>query len=281
MFLKNAKFSHRVLNIAHRGARSLAPENTIASAKKAFEIGADGWELDVQMTYDKKLVVIHDESLTRTSNVKEIFPHRRSWLVKDFTLKEIQKLDFGSWFNKADPFKQIAEGKVPKREQDSFKRIKILTLEKALEFTKKNKWKVNIEIKDFSLEPENFELVEKVIDLVNQLKMEKMVIISSFNHIFIKQIKKWNFKIITGALVDKPLNNSVNYLKEIEADAYNPSISIINLDEINLLHDKGFLVIVWTVNDERDMKDLIKVGVDGIITDFPQKLKKVLDVDFE
>ncbi|MCD6317677.1 hypothetical protein J7M02_01265 [Candidatus Aerophobetes bacterium] len=71
MFLKNTKSSHQTLNIAHRGARSLSPENTIASAKKAFEVGADGWEIDVQITRDKKLVVVHEESLTRTSNVNE------------------------------------------------------------------------------------------------------------------------------------------------------------------------------------------------------------------
>jgi len=94
----------KVFNIAHRGARSLAPENTISAARKALEVGADGWELDVQMSRDKKMVVIHDESLVRTSNVKEIFPHREPWLVRDFTLKELQELDFGSWFNETDPF---------------------------------------------------------------------------------------------------------------------------------------------------------------------------------
>lgn len=72
----------------------------------------------------------------------------------------------------------------------------------------------------------------------------------------------------------------MDYLKEIGADVYNPSISAINLDEIELLHNKSFSVIVWTVNSEKAMKDLIKVGVDGIITDFPQRLKTILNLDF-
>ena len=267
----------KVFNIAHRGARSLAPENTISAARKALEVGADGWELDVQMSRDKKLVVIHDESLVRTSNVKEIFPHRESWLVRDFTLKELQELDFGSWFNETDPFGQIAAGNVSKEEQRSFAGVKILSLEEALEFTKKSKWKVNIEIKSFSFETDNFELVEKVVDQINQFKMEKMVMVSSFNHAYIKRVKKLNPRITTGALVDKPLNNPANYLKEIEADVYDVSVSAISLDEIELLQSKGFSVIIWTVNNEKTMKDLIKVGVDGVITDFPQKLKTILD----
>jgi len=101
--------------------------------------------------------------------------------------------------------------------------------------------------------------------------------VSSFNHAYIKQVKKLNPRITTGALVDKPLNNPANYLKEIEADVYDVSVSAISLDEIELLQSKGFSVIIWTVNDEKTMKDLIKVRVDGVITDFPQKLKTILD----
>jgi len=147
-------------------------------------------------------------------------------------------------------------------------------------FVKPYKWKVNIEIKSFSFEPGNFELVEKVINLINQLGMEKMVMLSSFNHTYIKRVKELDSKIITAALADRPLSNCVDYLKEIGADAYNPSISVINLDEIELLCNKSFSVIVWTVNSEKVMKDLIKVGVDGIITDFPQRLKTILNLNF-
>ena len=94
-FTKN---QNRPLNIAHRGARSLAPENTLAAARKGLEVGADMWELDIQMTADGELIVIHDNTLKRTSNVREVFPKRKPWLVHEFTLDEIRLLDFGSWW---------------------------------------------------------------------------------------------------------------------------------------------------------------------------------------
>ncbi len=88
----------RVINIAHRGARSLAPENTLAAARKALDAGADMWELDVCLSRDGELVVIHDSTLKRTSNVQEVFPLRRPYHVHDFTLEELHRLDFGSWY---------------------------------------------------------------------------------------------------------------------------------------------------------------------------------------
>jgi len=81
----------RILNIAHRGASSLAPENTLSAARKGLEAGADMWELDVQLTADGELIVIHDSTLKRTSNVEDVFPHRRPWQVHEFTLDEIRK----------------------------------------------------------------------------------------------------------------------------------------------------------------------------------------------
>ena len=95
------------LNIAHRGASSLAPENTLAAARKALDLGADMWELDVQMTADGELVILHDNTLKRTSNVETIFPVRRPWRVHQFNLNEIRQLDFGSWFEEQDPFGQV------------------------------------------------------------------------------------------------------------------------------------------------------------------------------
>ena len=97
------------LYIAHRGARSLAPENTLAAAEKAVQTGAHGWELDVQMTKDGRLAVIHDKNLDRTSNVSRLnrFADRRPWPTHKFTLEELKSLDFGSWFQETDPFGQI------------------------------------------------------------------------------------------------------------------------------------------------------------------------------
>lgn len=270
------KERYRLLNIAHRGARSLAPENTIAAARKALEIGAAVWELDVRMSRDKELVVIHDATLKRTSNVKKIFSGRKPWSVRNFTLAEIQRLDFGSWFNKTDPFGQITAGRISQKEQISFEGIEVLTLREALEFTRKNNWKVNIEIKSSSSHPDNFEPVEKIVALINRLGMKEMVIVSSFDQAYVKKVKQLDPGIPTGLLVDESLAHPVNCLKRINADAYHPEISVIDLSKIRKLRNEGFCINVWTVNDERTMRDLIRVRVDGIITDFPQNLESIL-----
>ena len=159
--------SQKTLNIAHRGARSLAPENTLAAARKGREIGADLWELDVAVTADGELVVLHDDTLDRTSNVAEIFPDRRKNLVYSFSMAELRRLDFGSWFVKTDPFKQIAAGAVSQAEQDKYKGEPIPTLREALVFTRDNHWRVNIEIKDASkTRAADAVIVEKTVALV-------------------------------------------------------------------------------------------------------------------
>ena len=109
----------KTLNIAHRGARSLVPENTLAAARKGLAIGADLWELDVAMSADGVPFVVHDDTLARTSNVKAVYPDRSPWTNHLFTWAEIQQLDFGSWFVTTDPFKQIAAGNVSQAEQAS------------------------------------------------------------------------------------------------------------------------------------------------------------------
>ncbi len=119
------------LNIAHRGARSLAPENTLAAARKALEVGADLWELDVAMTADGELFVVHDDTLARTSNVEELFPDRKPWSNSLFTLAEIKRLDFGAWFVEQDPFKQISAGQVSAAELASYRGEKAPTEHRA------------------------------------------------------------------------------------------------------------------------------------------------------
>ncbi|HEX32441.1 MAG TPA: glycerophosphodiester phosphodiesterase, partial [Candidatus Acetothermia bacterium] len=109
-----------IINIAHAGARSLAPENTIAAARKAQLVGADMWELDVAVTSDGELILFHDDSLARTTNAVEAFPTRAPWTFTTFSLEEIRTLDAGSWFAKTDPFGEIAAGKVSKAELESY-----------------------------------------------------------------------------------------------------------------------------------------------------------------
>jgi glycerophosphoryl diester phosphodiesterase len=265
-----------ILNIAHRGARSLAPENTLAAARKALEIGADMWELDVALSADGEIVVLHDDTLERTSNVAEIFPGRAPWRIHEFTLEEIRRLDFGSWFVQKDPFGQIAAGQVTPAELQSYTGEPAPTLRQALEITRQNNWSVNVEIKDVSRTPGDAIIVEKVAGLVKEMEMTNRVIISSFNHTYLQQSKQVAPEISTAALVSWPNFAPAHLLRRLGAQSYHPDANLILPGSIRRLRNAGFGVNIWTVNDQAVMRRLIKAGASGIITDFPQLLKKVL-----
>jgi glycerophosphoryl diester phosphodiesterase len=269
----------RVLNVAHRGARSLAPENTMAAARKALEAGADMWELDVTMSSDGELVVVHDNTLERTSNVKELFPSRRPWRVQDFTLAEIKRMDFGSWFNRSDPFGQIKSGAVTEDAMRSYGSEPAPVLGEALRFTLDHDWLVNIEIKDLSGTPGHASVVQKVIGLVESLGMAGRVIVSSFNHDYLRLARSLNPQIALGALVSKRHPDPVMLLQELDACGYHPRVTAIGLKNIGYLRDRGVHVLVWVANDEPTMRRLIRSGVSGIFTDFPQLLEAVLADD--
>jgi len=246
--------SHTLI-IAHRGARSLAPENTLASAQKALQVGADLWELDVAVTADNELVVMHDDTLERTCNALDVFPDRDPWNVWDFTLAEIQTLDCGSWFNQQDPFEQIKAGNISQDDQQSYIGEPAPTLQEALEFTRDNNWRVNVELKKQPNAELDQVIVQKTVKLIESLGMDTggQVVISSF-------------------ISDLPA-----YLADLGAEAVNPKITVWNFKSIAKLQEQGVDFNVWTVNDELEMKALINTGVQGIITDFPQLLKKMLD----
>jgi glycerophosphoryl diester phosphodiesterase len=265
------------LNIAHRGARSIAPENTLLAAQKAVEIGADLWEMDVAMTADGEIVVIHDDTLERTSNAAEFYPDRRPWKVETFTLNELRRLDFGSWFLKTDPFKQIASGAISQDDRQQFAGLPIPTLEEALLFTRNHSWRINIEIKDLTGKPGDQEVVEKVVKIVHGIGMEPSTIISSFNHAYLRRVKLAQRQIRTAALVEDPALDPVQLLVDLKAQAYNPSLDTLKVEQIRQVRSAGFDVFVWTVNDQAVMELLIEAGVSGLFTDFPQVLKVILD----
>jgi len=261
----------KITIIAHRGARSLAPENTISAAKRAFENHADGWELDVAMSVDGELVVLHDDTLERTSNVAEVFPDRSPWSVYDFSLEDLKKLDVGSWFVDSDPFKQIALGIVSSENIAEYKGESIPTLREALIYTKDNQWWVNIEIKDASETPADSVIVSKIVALVEELEMQDQVLISSFNMEYLKQVKSLNKDLPTGVLVNKIIMDPLALMKELDAQAFHPGMKVTYEKQVKLLLEEGYAINVWTVNEESDMQKLIEMGVTGIITDFPQR----------
>lgn len=265
-----------VANIAHRGARSLAPENTLAAARKAFELGADLWETDVAVTTDEALILFHDDSLARTTDVAVRFPDRAPWTFTSFTLAEIRSLDAGSWFVETDPFGQIAAGAVAPAEQDAYRGEKVPTLREALVFIRDANWCVNLELKRLPPPLDRFPVVERVLALVDELEMSpQQVILSAFNHNWLRQAQALRPDIAVQALIgyweDEPLDWG-----DLEFKTYNARSTLIDEAQIRTLAAKGIAVNLFTVNEESDMRRFIDAGVAGLFTDFPHRLKTLL-----
>ncbi len=256
--------------VGHRGARGHAPENTLSAARLAQSQGAQMWELDVSYTKDRQLVVIHDDTLVRTTNVQKRFPGRDTYRVCDFTLEEVQTLDAGSWYLETDPFGCLATEEIPHSEAQNFVDLKVPTLAEALSLTKNLNWLVNVEIKDHSLLIGHKSVTEDVIACVCSLGMEPRVLLSSFQHTYLREAKKLLPSLPTAALVeDTRPKDPLQLCRELEVMAYHPGREIVTRDDVRVLRQAGFAVNVWTVNDMDEAKQLIADGVTGIITDFP------------
>jgi glycerophosphoryl diester phosphodiesterase len=263
-------FRNRLI-AAHRGARSLAPENTLAAARAAFASGAGMWEIDVRMSRDGEPVVIHDRDLQRTSDAPSKFPDRSPWLVGDFNLCDLKALDFGSWFAAADPFRQIAAGKVSLSSLAKYSGEPVLTLEEAILFTLRNDWLLNIEIKDLSGQPGHESIVQKVVDLVRSLGATEKVLISSFSHYYLAFVKRLDRAIKTGVLVNRYQSDPIGLALDLDVFAYNPGLRAVQPRQIHRLKQKGFRVLVWVLNSPWLARTLFAMGADGVFTDFPQR----------
>jgi len=234
---------------AHRGDRSQKPENTLSAL--ASSIGkCDFIEIDVQLTKDLVPVIIHDDTLGRTSDVSNIgrFKDRTPWRVSDFTLEELQSLDFGSWFNlEYEP---------------------ILTLEKALFFAKEQHLFLNVEIKNMSNTFADEIVVQIIIDMIKKTQAEHLVLLSSFYHHYLPMCKKLSSKIPTAALqMYKHPSNLIDYLHTLQVNAYHPQDKITNQKTVANLREAGFFVNVFTVNKTERKKKLFDWGVNSVFTD--------------
>ena len=277
IFSRGATRPRPVLNIAHAGAASIAPQNTIIAGEKAIQAGADLWGIDTRITKDGVFILMHDKTLTRTTNVKQVFPNRAPWLVKDFTLAEIERLDAGSWFVKTDPFGQIKAGNVSPADQRAYVGVKVPTLKQALEFTKAHHWRMDIEVKPMDyLTPA--QIAAKLVALIHETGMVDWVMVSSFDHRILVQVKKLDPHIPTAALVIFPPLDPVGYLEKIGADGYEPSVIAITPEIAADLSAHGFGVYVWTYNDPEQLRYFATMpGIAGIYTDFPQRLAPILE----
>jgi glycerophosphoryl diester phosphodiesterase len=261
-----------VVNIAHRGARSLAPENTLAAARKGLEIGADLWESDVGVTSDGALILFHDDSLARTTDATARFPDRAPWTFTTFTLAEIRSLDAGSWFVDTDPFDQIAAGAVTPAESAAYRGEQVPTLREALLLTRDAGWCINLELKRLPAPLERFPVVERVLALVAELEMPPhQVILSAFNHGWLRQAQALRPDIEVQALIGYSFTEPLDW-GDLSFATYNARSTLVTEEKIREVTRQGIAVNLFTVNEEDDMRRFIAAGVTGLFTDFPHKL---------
>jgi glycerophosphoryl diester phosphodiesterase len=237
------------VNYAHRGASGYYPENTMLAFEKAVELGCTGIETDVQMTSDGVLVLIHDEMVNRTTECVGF--------VKDYTYNELRKLNAGSWFS------------------SKYSGVKIPSLEELLLFSADKNLILNLEVKSEIINYVGIE--EKLIELIYKYNIQERVIISSFNHYSTVKCKEISKNVKTGLLYYENLYKPQEYAKSAFADALHPYFYTLNNEIIKEAKKEGMLINTYTVNDINYMKYFVEHQVDGIITNYPDKLKNIIE----
>lgn len=251
--LKNGSFAleESLLGIqitSHRGNSISAPENTMPAIESAIDELADYAEIDVQETKDGEIVLLHDKSLYRTTGLK-----KNIWNV---TYEELQELDAGSWFSK------------------EFVDVKIPTLEEVL-IACKGRIKLNIEVKNNG---HNEHIVEKVVALIEEYDFERQCVISSVNLNFLVQVKELNADIKTGYVMSFAYGN---FYDSDYVDFFSIKSSFITEEIVREAHKRGKEVHAWTVNTKSEMKRMMSLGIDNIITDRPVRAREVLYGDIK
>jgi glycerophosphoryl diester phosphodiesterase len=228
---------------AHRGYSGKYPENTMLAFRKAVEAGTDGVETDVQLSRDGEVVIIHDETLDRTTN--------GAGFVKDHTLAELKKLD--------------ATGTFPGR----FDRQEIPTFREFCDWLKETDIVANIELKNSVIYYP--ELEKKCVDIIRAAGVERKIIFSSFNHATLFRLKELAPDIPVGALVENAgLEYAGFYCKQFGFRYYHPDFDLLSAEAVRECKEHGVGVNVWTVNDLRAFETLVEWDVDGVITNFPR-----------
>lgn len=235
------------VNMGHRGIRGLAPENTMASFRMAYS-ATRYFELDTMLCGSGELVVIHDETIDRTTTGKG--------QVSELSLTEIQSFDAGSFFS------------------HQFQNEKIPTLREVFTGLPADTF-FDVEVKSFGFEADRLKLAKALVSLISELQMESRVFISSFDAYLLQKVKLENPKLLRGQLLDVTWDKKEWHLSE--PDLILPNFKSITEHWLDDLKANQYLIIPYTVNDEKDWDHLIQLGVDGIITDRPDLLKTYLE----
>lgn len=226
----------KILNIGHRGAKAYEPENTIPSFQKALQLNADGIELDVHVCKSGELVVIHDFTVDRTTN--------GTGAISDLTLSELKQLRINGC-------------------------IEIPTLDEVLTLFNK-KHLINIELKG----SDTAELVCDCIDRnVREDKFDyQNFIVSSFQREELARVANYNVKVPLGILTQASVEQALEWAEEFSAIAIHPHFSLLTTENVALTRQKGYQIFTWTVNEFEDIERVKSFGVNGIITDFSDRI---------
>ena len=219
-----------MLKIGHRGAKGYKPENTLASFAKAIELNVDAIELDVHLSSDGEIMVIHDETLNRTTT--------KTGFVSDYSASELKKLG-------------------------------IPTLEEVILLVNR-RCVINIEIKEATATPKVLQLIEKWVTEQHWKYIQFQI--SSFNWEALSMVSKINSKIAIGVLAEASIEKALAFAIQIKAHSINPYFKLLNSENVNLIHSNGFKIYTWTVNTPEDLIFVKSLNVDGIISDFPDRI---------
>lgn len=243
--------------ISHRGANKYAPQNTLPAFERSVQLGVDGFETDVHMTKDGVPVICHNYTINETSN--------GMGRISTYTLEDIKKFDFGAYYS-------------PK-----FKGTPLPTLDEFLDLVASSDIEImNIELK--SPKERETGIVEKTIKAVRAHNLFNRLLISSFDSNLLVEAKAIDERCQTGYLyapnqmaTPSLLINPVWFAKKIKVDALHPMDIYVNPLYVKLAHEAGLKVNVWTINSEKKIKKMIRYGVDGIITDCPDRVRSVME----
>lgn len=237
----------RVKNIAHRGFSGRYPENTnIAFAKALTEGYCDGIEVDVHMTRDNKIVIMHDALLDRTTT--------GTGYIKDHTLEELLEYDAGIKYD------------------EKYKGEKILCIKSAMELVKKYNISLYIEIKDNEVAYDDIEA--ELLDRVELVGVEDKVVLSSYNIETLKKIKEHKPEVLT-ALLTKEMTYDIRSYQY--TDILSCDYTQLTKEIVDTVHSLGRSVTAWVVDNKADMKKVMEMGVDAVITNYPDTLSDVIN----
>lgn len=241
----------RIVVYAHRGASGTRPENTMAAFREAVALGADGIETDVHLSRDGRLVLCHDETLDRTTDGRG--------LVAAHDWRALETLDAGSWFGP-----EYAGERLP-------------LLEELLAYLAPLDLRLNIELKSGVVIYPGLEAA--VVELVRRYGMAGRVIVSSFNHFSLVEIKRTAPEIATAILYMEGLVDPWLYARHVGADALHPFFYGVRPELVAGAHAAGLRINPWPVNEAEHIKAMIQAGVDGIISDYPGRVRELLEAN--